>query len=145
MRQRNLPVRLLRSMCTTNKTLLCLSNLTHPEPNILPTERVLHLEADLRRSEETIQSLQQELALTKLAQTPTTDSHRYQLGAGSRSQGSGGNRRGSGSQGSPVHQKSVEEVAVIVTETSVAKGMYNHVQCPCTMSMYSIRSGVAYV
>ena len=84
------------------------------------TERVLHLEADLRRSEETIQSLQQELAITKLAQTPTTDTHRYQLGVGPRGQGSSGQGGGQGSlSGQP---KSVEEVAVIVTETSVAKG-----------------------
>ena len=85
------------------------------------TERVLHLEADLRRSEETIQSLQQELAITKLAQTPTTDTHRYQLGAGPRGQGSA--EHDHGGQGSlPGQPKSVEEVAVIVTETSVAKG-----------------------
>ena len=82
---------------------------------------MLHLEADLRRSEETIQSLQQELAITKLAQTPTTESsHHYQLGAGPRGQGSAG------------LPKTVEEVAVRVTETSVAKGektvgFYTHV------------------
>ena len=82
---------------------------------------MLHLEADLRRSEETIQSLQQELAITKLAQTPTTDTHRYQLGVGARGQGSAGHDHGG--QGSlPGQPKSVEEVAVIVTETSVAKG-----------------------
>ena len=46
------------------------------------TERVLYLEDSLRRSEETIQGLQQELAITKLAQTPTTDTSNYQLGAG---------------------------------------------------------------
>ena len=83
-------------------------SLTYPSP----AERVLHLEADLRRSEITIQSLQQELAVTKLAQTPTTDTHRYQLGA-----------RGQGLSPPPGAPRSVEEVAVIVTETSVAKGI----------------------
>ena len=79
---------------------------------VMSTERVLHLEADLCRSGETIQCLQQELAITKLAQTPTTDTHRYQLGVGPMG------------QGSSARPRSVEEVAVIVTETSVAKGMY---------------------
>jgi chromosome segregation ATPase len=76
-------------------------------------ERVLHLEADLRRSEMTIQGLQQELAATKLAQTPTTDTQRYQLGGGARGQ------RSTPPQEVP---RSVEELAAIVTETSVAKG-----------------------
>ena len=76
-------------------------------------ERVLHLEADLRRSEITIQGLQQELAATKLAQTPTTDTTRYQLG------------RARGQRSTPPSEvpRSVEEVAAIVTETSVAKGL----------------------
>ena len=82
----------------------------------LDTERVLHLEADLRRSEMTIQGLQQELAATKLAQTPTTDTQRYQLGGG-------GGARGQRSTPPPeVHRRSMEELAAIVTGTSVAKG-----------------------
>ncbi|CAI8051543.1 Sarcolemmal membrane-associated protein [Geodia barretti] len=77
-------------------------------------ERVLHLEADLRRSEMTIQGLQQELAATKLAQTPTTDTQRYQLGGGARGQRS--------TPPPEVHRRSMEELAAIVTGTSVAKG-----------------------
>ena len=88
-------------------------------------ERVLHLEADLRRSEVTIQSLQQELAITKLAQTPTTDTHRYQLGAGH-----------GGVVSSPLElsslPKSMKEVAVTISETAVAKG----VKCPLHLCMY---------
>jgi chromosome segregation ATPase len=102
-------------------------------------ERVLHLEADLRRSEETIQSLQQELAITKLAQTPTTDTHRYQLGVGLRGHGSAGHdHEGQGSlSGQP---KSVEEVAVIVTETSVAKGQVEIVRTSLVESQIQLRT-----
>jgi chaperonin cofactor prefoldin len=100
-------------------------------------ERVLHLEADLRRSETTIQALQQELAATRLAQTPTTDPHhtRYQLGAGPRGQGS-----------SPppattdLVPRSVEEVAVIVTETSVAKGQVQIVRSSLAESQNELRT-----
>lgn len=89
-------------------------------------ERVLHLEADLRRSEITIQGLQQELAATKLAQTPTTDTQRTSL-ATTTTTTTGTAPRGQGSPPRPalsgqVAARSVEEVASIVTETSVAKG-----------------------
>lgn len=111
-------------------------------------ERVLILEADLRRCEETIQSLQQELALTKLAQTPTTDTGRYQLG------------RESG-HGMPVvpQQRSMEEVATIVSETAIAKGIYmcahvcihtlytyilHTVQCTCTC-MYNASQAIWFM
>lgn len=92
------------------------------------TERVLHLEADLRRSEITIQGLQQELAATKLAQTPTTDTQRTSL-ATTTTTTTGTAPRGQGSPPRPalsgqVAARSVEEVASIVTETSVAKGVY---------------------
>lgn len=104
-------------------------------------ERVLQLEADLRRSEETIQSLQQELAITKLAQTPTTDTHRYQLGGGARG-------HGSFEQNLEVLRspKSVEEVAIIVSETSVAKGQVAIVKtslAECQMQLATLQSELA--